>query len=126
MTEHRLNDPHSLDFVQYCERRSPPKGATRSFSEGFVGRTAKLQVSPPCVLPPLLIRVIPSSGLRTAVSRAEPGGDFGVAAAGSPLPICTVVGPPTPGPNTESFSPLQEYHVGLVSRSTGFGKWRSG
>lgn len=54
MTEHRLNDPHSLDFVQYCELRSPPKGATRSFFEGFMGRTVKIQLSPPCVLLPVV------------------------------------------------------------------------
>lgn len=55
MTEHRLKDSETPDHVQYGECRS--RGATQSFFEGLVGQSAELQVSPPCVLPPLLTRV---------------------------------------------------------------------
>lgn len=51
----------------------------------------------------------PVRGLRTApsVGKAEQTGEFHVAAAESPLPICTEVGPPTPGqkPKVTQSSP---------------------
>lgn len=44
------------------------KDAPGSLVEGPVGQTADLQVSPPCVLPPLLLGVTSASGLGTALS----------------------------------------------------------
>lgn len=72
MPEHRLKDPKFPDSVQYGQRRSPSRAAT-GFVEGLVGPTAELQVSPPCVGPPLLTTVTSARDLRTTPSAGRGG-----------------------------------------------------
>ena len=49
------------------------RGLLRGFLEGLVGQTAELQVSPPCVGPPLLTTVTSARDLRTTPSAGRDG-----------------------------------------------------